>query len=312
MALLDRGRLLPDPELIDQSSGCICPLASSWHLFRLLQPLYCPGHQSTSAKSRLIRVKYLYCPDVRVIESILGTNGGEELDGLCNQFGDISSSRYNLMHSMAGIVAQHSIFVLLPRGRKTFHRVHSCAPFATEVVRRTRDIHIQSEIYLGSAAPPRAYIPTGWGSPLVRLVLQLHIRGYDYRRLKIKAMARSGLHQWLQLVKDAGVDLYEYGRKENALLNNPFSTARTIFLWHGSGLLMSDSGSNETEWLSTHYQLRWYLYGFTIGPNVEDVSKISTSLLFILTLAERRNVRITILGPGSNCAGIARSRFDHC
>ncbi|KAK7978784.1 hypothetical protein PG988_006274 [Apiospora saccharicola] len=271
MELLDRGGFLPEADLTNPTSGCNCPLTSSWQLFRLLQPISCPGHQRTSAISRLIRFSLFLYPDVRVIKSILGTNWQEELDSLCNQVGDIADAQYHLMHSMAQIIA-HRSYLLCSRhnGKKTFSRLHSCASFATEVVRRTRDVHIQSVMSRGNAAFPKAYIPKGWASPLVHLIFDLQDWRWYAKRSKSETMTRSGLRQWLQIVKDAGVDLYEYGQKENDLLKSQFWSARTIFLWHGSGVLQSESNNKSTRWNSMHYRLKWYLYGFKIGSDPEE------------------------------------------
>ncbi|KAK8040187.1 hypothetical protein PG993_008598 [Apiospora rasikravindrae] len=239
----------------------------NWDLFRRLRPLSCPDHLQTPMGSRLDRMFALQSPDVRVIKDMIGPSWGEEADWICNASERSGVSDHPLIHTMAKNVAYH-IFPHPGVQDAESSTLADSSELATEVNRRTDDIHVLRAIGTETTSFTRGHIPIGLGSPLVHLVLELQRRCWsEVRRTKVERLTRTGLLHWVRITKEAGIDVFTYGQEENETLMQP-RMARTIYLWHSSQprSTQDDPGS----WYSVHYQLRWYLYGFKIGPELED------------------------------------------
>ncbi|KAK8093435.1 hypothetical protein PG997_000120 [Apiospora hydei] len=308
MSILDRGGYLQETALTHSSDGCNCPLTGNWGFFQRLQPLCCPNHLRTSTKSKFKRLWNLHSPDVRVIKSIIGPSWGDEAHLLCNIFAESIYSYTSLIHIMAKLIADNVWDwklqdTAMPSG------LGSCSEFATEVIRNTRNIHVRLVIDIRGNATPSNYVPSGWCSPLVRLVLQLLVWGGPIRRTRVERLTRSGLLQWLRIVKDAGVDLSTYGREENEMMLNDWM-ARSICRWHTSESTQWDSRTYYPGWATVHYQLTWYLYGFRTGPEPEDEASMGRSLGSPRLLFRYRYLADTIHFSGKSYGMSQRMTFS--
>ncbi|KAK7949323.1 uncharacterized protein PG986_010209 [Apiospora aurea] len=266
MSILDHGGYLQKKDLTSSSDDCECPLTGHWDLFQKLQPLCCPNHRQTSTGSRITRLWNLRVPDVRVIKSIIGPRWAKEAGLICNLFDQSGNSENPLIHIMARLIGDH-IFCRMHSAVTS--RLGGCSEFAAEVIRNTSNIHVRRVIHIRLNVFQDSYVPIGWSSPLVRLVFQLLFWNRPIRRPRVERLTRSGLLQWLGIVKDAGVDLSPYGRKENEILLND-GIARNMCCWHTSEHTLRGSSTYYPGWETVNYQLRWYLYGFRTGSEPED------------------------------------------
>ncbi|KAI0147765.1 hypothetical protein GGR57DRAFT_475809 [Xylariaceae sp. FL1272] len=251
-----RALILDDKEL---RLICRCPLVSDWLLFQSLQPDLCPAHSKTSLQSRLETVYWTilrrFPVELEQIKFILGEEWTERTSSAYDSF---SASPYDLINILAVVASQLAGI----NSGDAVDLVDFWRSFIREAVQRTAELHplYWCELELGGWDDHyfvgSFYEFQGLFSPLLVCMIIHHPRRFRTRwqadRYRIQA-----LQQWLAILDGAGVDLVQYGHRENELLRDTeFTMAREvkrIYLFK-KGWGVDDSWVGES-----------YLYGYKIG-----------------------------------------------
>ena len=183
---------------MDFRTNCRCPHQTrSWEAFRRLQPFVCPLHRDTSLLSRLWRSAQCLIDNPEALRFILNPEWSLDPEKVCNLEGDGCS----LIHTVSERIPRLNYLLKLRQG-ETY--IDDWRTFIRGVIQKTKDLHILDW---------RGFDHSG--TPLLRLIrqpLSLHPSPRDQHRI------RSWLFTWLEMLKEAGVDLIQYGSRENEVL----------------------------------------------------------------------------------------------
>jgi hypothetical protein len=178
----------------------------------------------------------------------LGDDWREDPNGICNMV-DVEAS---LIHTASDIIfrleenmVRHQLSeVELPRWLS----------FAEEIIRHSQDLHVleprriwETQFMFRSKKPDE-----GIFSPLVRIICNYTL----YHGLNC---CMKTIRIWLYVLKKTGVDLCEYGDRENKLLQGNQQQIKRDFIWR---LKLRYSGR--------YIDGTWRLLGFKVGPEPED------------------------------------------
>ncbi|KAH8887900.1 hypothetical protein GQ53DRAFT_272027 [Thozetella sp. PMI_491] len=266
----------PIPELEHHNTrGCQCPTAPDWESFRLLQPLLCPKHSDTPLYTRLEKARALIIGNsVENIKEVLNPDWTEDPHKVCN---DTANTEHSLLHTLAGAIAKLSPDFRpqfsAPKFRPQFStaQVENWLAFARDVVVNTDAASLHPIARNCDFAKGGNYSsntkPNCTHTPFIHLLLRFHVIHHRFTRAQRERQAQVLLRQWLQILKEGGVDLDKYGRRENAILHDvKRSTARWVVVFQS---VARPYNRFSMSYIGGHRQF-WYLIGFTFGPNMED------------------------------------------
>ena len=223
---------------MDIRTDCWCPrLTRSWEAFRRLQPFVCPLHRDTSLLSRLRRSAQCFIDNPEALRFILNPEWSLDPEKVCNLEGDGCS----LIHTVSERIPRLNYLLKLRQGE---NYIDDWRIFIRDVIQKTKDLHIlewrgydHSDVY---------------NTPLLRLIrlpFYLHPSPRDQHRI------RSWFFTWLEMLKEAGVDLIQYGSRENEVLRTTKPHAPQC--------------RRESLGLIPRFR-RTRVIGFKYGPEVED------------------------------------------
>lgn len=264
------------PELEDHDTReCRCPTTPNWESFQLLQPLLCPAHKDTPLFTRLAKTRRLIVGrSVEIVKEVFYPDWTEVPRNVCN---DTVNTELSLMHNMSGAISSLSPYLQALSSTPKFQpqlstaEVENWLSFARDVVLNTdgASLHHLARNNDFTKGPRCGGLPKPGNphTPFIHLLLRFHIFHQRFSRAQRERQVRLLLRQWLQILKDGGVNLSKYGRMENVILHDErLSTARGVSVCQPTARAYSRFG---TSYSKGHAQV-WYLIGFEFGPNLED------------------------------------------
>lgn len=212
-----------------------------------MQSLACPGHRQTSLSSRLTKARKLVSVPgtVNYMEFLLDPDWRMDPYAVSN----LPDAEASLIHTAAEVTFR--IVEQMCRNLVEETKARRWLTFAKDVIQKSQDLHVLEPKFPWETQFLMSDESCKF-TPLVRIICH-------YTALHIPASCMKAVRTWLGMLKEAGIDLYQYGQKENQLLHEHHRQVKRSFIWDHR---WKYSGACPHE--------MWYLLGFKIGPNAED------------------------------------------
>lgn len=237
----------PDVEVGRQA--CNCPITPNWEQFLAMQPLACPRHIQTSLTSRLTKARALVPSPSKIqyMMFLLGPEWYDDRRNICN----IVDTEASLIHTASDIMFR--LEECMFRNRLSEDEFPRWLSFAMEVIQNCQDLHVlerrqswETQFMCHIHDESRTF------TPLVRIIC-------NYTNIHGPSSCMKAIRTWIRMLKQTGVDLCEYGQRENQLLHEHHLQTMRDFEWY----LKFEYSGRRPDGI-------WRLLGFKFGPDVED------------------------------------------
>ncbi|KAI1374189.1 hypothetical protein F4677DRAFT_172830 [Hypoxylon crocopeplum] len=233
-------------------SECRCQHGFDLECYEKLLPYQCPLHQYTSVRSRISERKSLFFYGAAdVVKSLLEPEWSTDPRAVCTACPVIIMAAFRLSRSICQqwYHKRHCLRLNVPHCRCS--DMNSWFSFTVEVVKHTPDIHV---------------IGRNFFTPVLKLTALSCVFDFliTFNSYSPKGRSRLNKHYmivlkaWLEALKQAGVDLNAYGRREHKILTEDGS--------RGPGQL----GNIRYYPIIYLNGNKSYLIGFKYGPEPED------------------------------------------